>query len=266
MSAAVAELRHVVREFGGATTVRALAGVDLALAPGDFCAIVGASGAGKSTLLNVMGLLDRLTAGEYFVDGVATSGLNDRQRSAVRGSTIGFVFQSFHLLATRSVLDNVLMAFTYGGVPRSERRPRAVEALDRVGLGARLAFSPATLSGGERQRVAIARAVCAGPRLLLADEPTGNLDRSNSESVMELFAELNADGLTIAIITHDDEVAGRAHRRLQLRDGTLHSSAAEAAAPAFQPSSARGPAPSDGTHASLADVNQVTGIRGGTRR
>lgn len=221
MTTLVAELRQVVREFGGPTTVRALAGVDLALEPGDYCAIVGASGAGKSTLLNVMGLLDRPTAGEYLIDGIATSALNDRQRSTLRGSTIGFVFQAFHLLATRSVLENVMLAFVYGGVPRSEWRPRAIAALERVGLGARLDFSPATLSGGERQRVAIARAVCAGPRLLLADEPTGNLDRTNSASVMDLFAELNADGLTIAVITHDHEVAARARRGLRLRDGNL---------------------------------------------
>ncbi len=221
MSDAVVQLEGIVREFAGTTTVRALSGVDLVLNPGDYCAIVGASGAGKSTLLNVMGLLDRPTAGEYFFDGVATSALDDRRRSALRGSMIGFVFQSFHLLITRTVLENVMLAFVYGEVDRSEWRSRARQALERVGLGARLDFTPATLSGGERQRVAIARAVCASPRLLLADEPTGNLDRANSDAIMELFADLNADGLTIAVITHDDEVARRAARHLRLADGTL---------------------------------------------
>ena len=263
MTAPVAELRQVVREFGGATTVRALSGVDLTLAAGDFCAIVGASGAGKSTLLNVLGLLDRPTAGEYFVDGVATSGLNDRQRSALRGSMIGFVFQSFHLLATRTVLENVMLAFVYGSVPRSEWRNRAIEALHRVGLGARLEFSPATLSGGERQRVAIARAVCAGPRLLLADEPTGNLDRANTESVMELFDELNADGLTVAIITHDDEVAARARRRLRLLDGALLSG--DAAMPhGLRPAIASGAAGS--THRGASGADAVSGSRAGVSR
>ncbi|MFB2583800.1 ABC transporter ATP-binding protein [Herbiconiux liukaitaii] len=210
----------------------ALSGVDLALGAGDYLAITGPSGAGKSTVLNILGLLDRPTTGEYLIDGVPTAALGDAERSRLRGSSIGFVFQSFHLLASRTVLENVLLAFVYGGVPRAERLERAREALARVGLDHRLDFAPATLSGGERQRVAIARAVCTSPRLLLADEPTGNLDRRNAEGVLTLFDELHADGLTIVTITHDPHVAARAHRRATLADGTLtHPAPPPAGAP-----------------------------------
>ena len=217
----IVELRGVGREFGGGTTVSALSGVELGLASGDYLAITGPSGAGKSTMLNVLGLLDRPSAGEYLFDGVATSGLDDRRRSLLRGSSIGFVFQSFHLLASRTVLENVMLAFVYGGVPRAERVQRARDALERVGLSHRSGFRPGTLSGGERQRVAVARAVCTSPRLLLADEPTGNLDRANADAIMTLFDELNADGLTLVVITHDAEVAARARRRAWLADGRL---------------------------------------------
>ena len=217
----IVELRGVGREFGGGTTVSALSGVELELASGDYLAITGPSGAGKSTMLNVLGLLDRPSTGEYLFDGVATSGLDDRRRSLLRGSSIGFVFQSFHLLASRTVLENVMLAFVYGGVPRAERVQRARDALERVGLSHRSGFRPGTLSGGERQRVAVARAVCTSPRLLLADEPTGNLDRANADAIMTLFDELNADGLTLVVITHDAEVAARARRRAWLADGRL---------------------------------------------
>ncbi|MCS5733376.1 ABC transporter ATP-binding protein [Herbiconiux daphne] len=217
----IVELRQVGREFRRGTTVRALNEVDLDLAAGDYLAITGPSGAGKSTMLNILGLLDRPTSGEYLFDGVATSGLDDRRRSALRGASIGFVFQSFHLLPGRTVLQNVMLAFVYGRVPRAERIDRATEALDRVGLTHRTDFHPGTLSGGERQRVAIARAVCTGPRLLLADEPTGNLDQANAESVMQLFDELNADGLTLVVITHDIAIAERARRRVGISDGRL---------------------------------------------
>ncbi|WP_291050513.1 ABC transporter ATP-binding protein [Herbiconiux sp.] len=226
--APVIELRGVSRRFGSAQEgqpqggpVTALSEVDLTIRPGDHLAITGSSGAGKSTMLNILGLLDRPSAGEYYFDGVATSSLRDRRRSALRGSSIGFVFQSFHLLPGRSVLGNVLLAFVYGSVPRSERLRRASEALDRVGLSHRLAFSPATLSGGERQRVAIARSVCGGAKVLLADEPTGNLDRVNADAILTLFDELNADGLTLVVITHDAAVAERARRRIGLADGKL---------------------------------------------
>ncbi|MCS5713128.1 ABC transporter ATP-binding protein [Herbiconiux sp. CPCC 205716] len=224
---ALIELRGVTRSFStGGRTLEVLRGVDLTVARGDFVAITGSSGAGKSTMLNILGLLDRPTAGEYLFDGRPTAGLDDRERSGVRGGGVGFVFQSFHLLSARTVLENVLLAFVYGEtgerpLPAGERRARAEEALRRVGLGSRLHAHPGTLSGGERQRVAIARAICTRPRLLLADEPTGNLDRQNSDGVLALIDELNADGLTVVVITHDDTVAGRAHRHQVLEAGRL---------------------------------------------
>ena len=215
------DLHHVTRAFGGAGTITALSGVDLSVACGDHVAITGPSGAGKSTMLNILGLLDRPTAGEYLFGGEPTSRLGEDRRSLLRATQIGFVFQAFHLMAGRTVLENVLLAFLYGVVPRAERRERAETALERVGLSHRLHVRPGTLSGGERQRVAIARAVCTEPRLLLADEPTGNLDRANSDAILELFDELNADGLTLVTITHDQRVADRARRRVRIERGTL---------------------------------------------
>ncbi|MFB2599918.1 ABC transporter ATP-binding protein [Herbiconiux sp. P17] len=218
------DLRQVTRAFGGAGAVTALAGAELSVASGDHVAITGPSGAGKSTMLNILGLLDRPSTGEYLFDGEPTSRLSEARRSVLRATQIGFVFQAFHLLPGRSVLENVLLAFLYGTVPRAERRQRAEDALVRVGLSHRLEFLPGTLSGGERQRVAIARAVCTAPRLLLADEPTGNLDRANSEAILELFDELNADGLTLVTITHDQRVADRARRRVRIEHGRLTES------------------------------------------
>jgi putative ABC transport system ATP-binding protein len=215
------DLRRVTRAFGSGSAVTALADVELEVARGDYLAIIGPSGAGKSTMLNILGLLDRPSMGEYLFDGTPTSTLRERQRSVLRGSSIGFVFQSFHLIPTRTVLENVLLAFVYGGTPRHERMPRAQDALRRVGLAHRVDFFPGTLSGGERQRVAIARAVCTAPRLLLADEPTGNLDRENSEAIMALFDDLNTDGLTVMMITHDAQVAGRAGRTVRIEGGRL---------------------------------------------
>ena len=169
----------------------------------------------------MLGLLDRPTVGEYRLDGVLTGPLDEAQRAGLRGRTIGFVFQAFHLLPHRTVLDNVLLATLYSGVPRGERMPRAKAALERVGLGHRMGFLPTTLSGGERQRVAVARAVIASPRLMLADEPTGNLDRRTGGEVMDLFEELNADGLTLVVITHDQHVADRAGRGIRISDGRV---------------------------------------------
>ncbi|PPL16712.1 ABC transporter ATP-binding protein [Microterricola pindariensis] len=217
----VVELIDVTRSFPGPPEVQALKGVNLAINRGDYLSIVGPSGSGKSTLLNVLGLLDRPSVGEFLLDGVRTGALSEEERAALRGRSIGFVFQSFHLLPRRTVLDNVLISTLYSGVPRAERMPRARAALDRVGLGHRLGFLPTTLSGGERQRVAIARAVIAQPRLLLADEPTGNLDAQTSREVMDLFEELNADGLTLVVITHDSAVAERARRGIRIDDGRV---------------------------------------------
>jgi putative ABC transport system ATP-binding protein len=220
-------LRGVTRWFpAGDRNVEVLRGVDLEVARGDFVAITGSSGAGKSTMLNILGLLDRPSAGEYLFDGRLTAHLSDRERSRVRGSGVGFVFQSFHLLSSRTVLENVMLAFVYGETeerPRAsaERRRSAEDALRLVGLAARLHAHPGTLSGGERQRVAIARAICTSPRLILADEPTGNLDRRNSDVVLSLLDELNAGGLTVIVITHDENVARRAHQHRVLTEGRL---------------------------------------------
>jgi len=191
------------------------------VASGDYLAIVGPSGSGKSTLLNQLGLLDRPTAGEYRLRGVATATASEKVRTVMRARHIGFVFQSFHLMPHRSVLDNVLLATLYSGVPRAERHTRAMAALERVGLGHRTRFMPTTLSGGERQRVAIARAVVTLPDVLLADEPTGNLDSASSAAIMDLFDELHGDGLTLVVITHNSDVAARAGRRVQIIDGHL---------------------------------------------
>ncbi|WP_090032480.1 ABC transporter ATP-binding protein [Cellulomonas marina] len=221
----VLELRGVHREFRGAATVTALQPTDLVLESGGYLAVVGPSGSGKSTLLNLLGLLDRPSGGEYLLDGVPTARARERVRTALRAERIGFVFQAFHLLPQRTVLENVLLATTYAGVPRAQRRELALAALARVGLGHRTHFLPTTLSGGERQRVAVARAVVARPAVLLADEPTGNLDSHSSAAVLELFDELHADGLTLVVITHDHAVAARAQRRVSITDGVLREDA-----------------------------------------
>ncbi|MCU1406426.1 MAG: macrolide transporter ATP-binding protein [Glaciihabitans sp.] len=218
---AVVELVDVTRSFPGPPEVQALKSVNLSVGRGDYLSIVGPSGSGKSTMLNLLGLLDRPSVGEYYLDGVSTALLDEPERAAVRGKKIGFVFQAFHLLPHRPVLENVMLATLYSGVPRAEREDRARAALERVHLGHRVGFLPGILSGGERQRVAVARAVVASPELLLADEPTGNLDASTSGEVMDLFEELHADGLTLIIITHDRAVAERASRTVRITDGRL---------------------------------------------
>ncbi|HEY0187645.1 MAG TPA: ABC transporter ATP-binding protein [Cellulomonas sp.] len=217
----VIELRGIGRSFPGDPPVVALHPSDLRVQPGEYVSIIGPSGSGKSTLLHLLGLLDRPTAGEYLLDGDPTGSAAEADRSALRGGRIGFVFQSFHLLPHRTVLDNVLLATLYSGVPRAERRDRALEALARVGMSHRLDFLPTVLSGGERQRVAVARAVVAQPHVLLADEPTGNLDTVSSAAVLDLFDELHDEGLTLVVITHDAVVSARAQRRVRIADGTL---------------------------------------------
>ncbi|WP_129337252.1 ABC transporter ATP-binding protein [Cellulomonas endophytica] len=217
----VLELRGVARWFPGAEPVHALHAADLSVAAGDYLSIVGPSGSGKSTLLNLLGLLDRPSAGEYLLDGTPTARAPEAVRTALRAGRIGFVFQAFHLLPHRTVLENVLLATLYSGVPRRERRRRATEALERVGLGHRTGFLPPLLSGGERQRVAVARAVVTVPGVLLADEPTGNLDSASTGHVLDLFDELHRDGLTLLVITHDADVAARAGRRVRIADGHL---------------------------------------------
>ena len=217
----VVELVDVTRSFPGPPEVQALKSINLRVESGDYLSIVGPSGSGKSTMLNLLGLLDRPSVGEYFLDGASTGALDEEQRAALRGGKIGFVFQAFHLMPHRTVLDNVLLATLYSGVPRADREARARAAIDRVGLSHRVDFTPGTLSGGERQRVAVARAVVGSPELLLADEPTGNLDATTSGEVMDLFEELNADGLSLVIITHDRAVAERAERSIRITDGRL---------------------------------------------
>jgi len=217
----VVELRGVSRTFDRDPPVHALRGVDLTIWSGEWLAIVGPSGSGKSTLLNVLGLLDRPTEGTYRLDGVDVNSLDDLARAGLRGRRIGFVFQSFHLLPHRSVLENVMLAELYVGAPRRGRRERALEALERVSLLERASFLPTRLSGGQRQRAAIARALMAEPSLLLCDEPTGNLDSKSAANVLDILGELSRGGLTLVVITHDEHVAARADRRVRIIDGQL---------------------------------------------
>jgi ABC-type lipoprotein export system ATPase subunit len=220
-TAAVIELQNIGRTFGADPPVVALHDVNLALAHGTSLAIVGPSGSGKSTLLNVLGCLDRPTTGTYLFDRIDVSGLSDDQRAALRAHAIGFVFQTFNLLAHRTVLENVMLAEVYRGDSPDGRAERALAALERVGMSHRVTFLPTRLSGGEQQRVAIARALMGDPSVLLCDEPTGNLDSVNTESILSLFDELGEAGLTLVIVTHEDEVARRARRRVRMSDGRL---------------------------------------------
>jgi putative ABC transport system ATP-binding protein len=221
MTAPAIELRGLARTYPGSPPVHALRPADLVIEADDYVAVTGPSGSGKSTLLHVLGLLDSPTAGRYLLDGLDTSALADRDRSALRGRRIGFVFQAFHLLAYRTALENVLLAELYNHTPRSTRLQAAAGALTAVGLGHRLDALPTTLSGGECQRVAIARALVNRPSLLLCDEPTGNLDSRNAAALMELLDQLNADGFTIVVITHDAGVAAHASRTVAISDGVL---------------------------------------------
>jgi ABC-type lipoprotein export system ATPase subunit len=215
------ELRSVTREFGSEPRVHALREVDLVIEHGMSLAIVGPSGSGKSTLLNVLGCLDRPTSGTYLLDGIDVGELDDARRAVLRAQAIGFVFQTFNLLAHRTVLDNVMLAEVYRGAPREGRAQRALAGLERVGMENRAGFLPTRLSGGEQQRVAIARALMADHSLLLCDEPTGNLDSVNTESVLRLFDELSLAGLTLVLVTHEEQVARHAQRRVRMVDGTL---------------------------------------------
>ena len=218
----VIDLRRVTKTYAmGEFEVQALRGVSLAVEPGDFVAIMGASGSGKSTMMNIIGCLDVPTRGHYWLDGVDVRRLEESDLSRVRSRKIGFVFQSFNLIARTSALANTELPLVYAGIPPKERRARALSALDRVGLGDRLGHVPSELSGGQQQRAAVARAIVTDPALILADEPTGNLDSAASKDVLEIFRELNGEGRTVVVITHEDEVAAYADRIVTLRDGEI---------------------------------------------
>ncbi|MFC6086121.1 ABC transporter ATP-binding protein [Sphaerisporangium aureirubrum] len=221
-TAPVLEVRAVTKTYGtGDTAVRALRGVSLTVRHGDYVAIMGASGSGKSTLMNILGCLDIPTDGTYHVDGTDVGVLDERQLSILRNRKIGFVFQSFNLIPRMSALANVELPLAYGGVGAAVRRRRALAALDQVGLSDRVHHEPNELSGGQQQRVAIARALVTAPSLLLADEPTGNLDTASTTEVLRIMDGLNASGRTIVLITHEDDVASHAKRVVRLVDGQV---------------------------------------------
>ena len=213
----------------GAEEVRALDGVDLVVEKGEYLAIMGASGSGKSTLMNLIGCLDTPSSGRYLLRGTAVETLDDAELAAIRNREIGFVFQTFNLLARTDALANVELPLVYSGVPRRERRRRAREALEQVGLGDRADHQPNELSGGQRQRVAIARALVNSPSILLADEPTGNLDSATSEEIMELFDRLHEAGNTVILVTHERDIAERTRRQVTLLDGRVLSDRTAAA-------------------------------------
>ena len=218
----VIEARKLTKVFGrGEGRVEALAGVSLDVEPGEWVSVIGPSGSGKSTLMNLLGLLDRPTSGSYVLDGREVSGLKGGELARARRELIGFVFQSYNLLPRQSARKNVELPLVYAGTRGPERRKRALEALERVDLSDRAGHRPPELSGGQKQRVAIARALVGRPAMLLADEPTGNLDTKSGEGILELFGELNAAGVTLIVVTHDPEVARRGDRVVDIRDGLV---------------------------------------------
>ena len=224
MSDPVAQLQGVGKVYGsGEMAVRALDHVDLTVNRGDYLAVMGASGSGKSTAMNILGCLDRPSSGSYLLNNTPVEGLSDDQLADLRNRDLGFVFQQFHLLPQLSALDNVMLPMVYAGVPAPERRQLAQKALERVGLGQRLNNKPNQLSGGQQQRVAIARAIINKPALLLADEPTGALDSQTTAEVLDIFDALHRGGMTVVMVTHEDDVAARAEKIVQFRDGRILS-------------------------------------------
>ncbi|MBZ4376001.1 ABC transporter ATP-binding protein [Corallococcus sp. AS-1-6] len=232
----VIQLKNVAKVYrSGDVEVRALRGVDFTVEPGEFVSIMGSSGSGKSTLMNILGCLDRPTSGEYLLNGREVARLDRDGLARVRNRTLGFVFQSFNLLARTTALENVELPMLYAGVPSKERRARAKEALERVGLGARLDHHPKQLSGGQQQRVAIARALVGRPRVILADEPTGNLDSRTTVEVMALFQQLQKEGMTLVLVTHEPDVAEYTQRIVVVKDGRIVNDRRQTPNPAVVP-------------------------------
>lgn len=216
------EVRDVYKIYNpGENQVNALDGVSITIDEGEFVAIIGQSGSGKSTLMNMLGLLDTPTHGEYYINGKLVDDLTDDQMSVIRNEEIGFIFQCFNLISSLSALENVELPLVYRGMPKQERREISQQALERVGLGSRIHHLPAEMSGGQQQRVAVARAIAAKPPVILADEPTGNLDTKSTKEVMAILHELKDEGRTVIVITHDNEIAEEAERVIRIRDGKV---------------------------------------------
>jgi putative ABC transport system ATP-binding protein len=216
------EVRDVYKIYNpGENQVNALDGVSITIDEGEFVAIIGQSGSGKSTLMNMLGLLDTPTHGEYYINGKLVDDLTDNQMSVIRNEEIGFIFQGFNLISSLSALENVELPLVYRGMPKQERREISQQALERVGLGSRIHHLPAEMSGGQQQRVAVARAIAAKPPVILADEPTGNLDTKSTKEVMAILHELKDEGRTVIVITHDNEIAEEAERVIRIRDGKV---------------------------------------------
>jgi len=223
---AAADLRAITKTYykpDGSVLVEALRGVNVTINNGQYVAVMGASGSGKSTLMNILGCLDRPTIGEYLLDGHDVATMEDDELSRIRGRKIGFVFQAFNLISELNIVENVEVPLFYQGIHKNERRDRAIEKLNVVGLGDRLSHRPRELSGGQQQRVAIARALVTNPAIIMADEPTGNLDSKTGQAILELLTELHQIGMTIIVVTHDERVADRCQRIIRLRDGEVES-------------------------------------------